>query len=92
MKLHDRATKGEILTPAERSQLDNWYAAQDAAESELLQPVNATENSRLRAQIDIALAQLTATTQRIQQVTADNAILRNEIVLLRQQLASTQSA
>jgi peptidoglycan hydrolase CwlO-like protein len=42
----------------------------------------------LQRQIDAASAQLTAATERIQQVAAENNALRQEITRLRQQLAS----
>ena len=93
MQLHDRATRGEPLTPEERSQLEDWYALQDAQESQLLQRHGKlSDPSQLRAQIDTALAHITSTTQRIQQVTAENETIRNEIATLRQQLSSAQSA
>ena len=93
MQLHDRATRGECLTPEERSRLEDWYASQDAQESQLLQRHGKLSDlSQLRAQIDTALAHITSTTQRIQQVTAENETIRNEIATLRRQLSSAQSA
>lgn len=92
-QLHDRETRNEVLTPVERSQLKTWYAAQDEQESELFQPSEpSTDNAHLQAQIDTALAQLTVSIQRIQQITSDNEALRSEITLLRHQLTSAQSA
>ena len=35
-QLHDRATRGESLTEAERAQLAAWYEQQDAEEDALL--------------------------------------------------------
>lgn len=88
-QLHDRASRGEILTTAEQAQLTAWYAAQDAAEADLLhQPAVETDLETLQRQVDTASAQLTAVTGRIQQVTAENNTLRQEIMRLRQQLAS----
>ena len=34
--LHDRATRGEQLSPENQMQLEAWYAAQDRAEMETL--------------------------------------------------------
>lgn len=93
IQLHNRATRGETLTSAERAQLDDWYILQDAQESELLQlPSTLPDLSQLRAQIDTALDHLTSTTQRIQQTTAENETLRDEISELRQQLSAAKSA
>ena len=93
MQLHDRATKGETLTPDEQSQLENWYTIQDMQESELLEPQNAlSDNSHLRTQIDTVLDRLTSTIQRIQKITAENETIRDEIGALRQQLDSVKSA
>ena len=88
-QLHDRLSRGETLSAAEQAQLTAWYATQDAAEADLLyQPAIETDLEPLQRQIDIASAQLTAVTERIQQVTAENSILRQEITRLRQQLAN----
>lgn len=93
MQLHDRATRGEVLTAEERSQLENWYIVQDAQESESLQQsATLPDVFQLRVQIDAALANLTLTAQRIQQATAENETIRDEIAVLRQQLSSAKSA
>ena len=93
IQLHDRVTRGEQLTNEEQKQLENWYALQDSHESSLLKSANSEPDvSELRAQVEIVLSQLTAITQRIQQVTAENEILRREIAVLHQQLASAKLA
>lgn len=93
MQLHDRSTRGEILTSAEQDQLEEWYALQDAQESYLLQEEEPLSDlSQLRMQVDTALAQLTAISQRIQTVTSENDALRKEIAVLQQQLMAVQSA
>lgn len=57
--LHDRATRGQPLTPAEQTQLDAWYAQQDAAEAELLTiPPTANDLDLLRKRINQAVEQL----------------------------------
>lgn len=92
-RLHDRATRGEKLTTEEQKQLENWYALQDGAESSLLKLAIAEPDvSELRSQVEVVLSQLTAITQRIQQVTLENEILRREIAALHQQLASAKLA
>ena len=93
IQLHDRATRGEVLTADEQSQLDSWYAIQDAQESERFKS-HRTESdaSHLQSQIDTALSQLTSTTQHIQKVSAENDAIREEIASLKQHLSSTKSA
>jgi hypothetical protein len=34
--LHDRATRGETLSPEEQAQLESWYALQDEIEDNIL--------------------------------------------------------
>ena len=93
MKLHDRSTRGEVLTLAEQEQLEEWYTLQDAQERYVLQAEESVSDlSQLRLQVDAALAQITALSQRIQTVTSENDALRREIVALQQQLIAVQSA
>ncbi len=92
-QLHDRATRGELLSAEEQSLLKNWYAFQDSAESDAL---GLTEDERalttLQTQVEAALAQLTIVTKRIQEIASENKALRREIVHLRQQLAYQPAA
>jgi len=87
-RLHDRATRGELLSVEEQSSLKNWYAFQDNAESDAL---GLTEDEKalttLQAQVEAALTQLTIVTRRIQEVASENEALRRETARLRQQLA-----
>lgn len=87
-ELHDKASRGELLSAEERSQLDTWYVAQDAAETQDLGLAKDNDaRIRLQTQIDNALSQLTNLTQHIQQVASENEALRREITNLRQQVA-----
>ena len=64
MQLHDRSTRGEILTPAEPDRLEGWYTLQDAQEIYLLQEEEPLfDLSQLRVQVDVALTQLTTISQ-----------------------------
>jgi peptidoglycan hydrolase CwlO-like protein len=94
MQLHDRDTLGEPLTDLERSQLEDWYAEKDAAEATMLKaaqtPLPNLEN--LQAQVDTAIEQLALSTQQLQQITVENKSLREEIAVLKQQLATPRFA
>ncbi len=87
-QLHDRSTRGELLSAEEQSALRNWYALQDDAESDTL---GLTGDDKalvtLQNQIEAALTQLTIVTQRIQEIASENEALRRETARLRQQLA-----
>lgn len=94
--LHDRATRGEVLSPAEQVQLDGWYAELNRQEtlalfgqSEPPPSLMAMQQSLalLRIQVDESLAQLAVTTQQLQDVSAQNRSLRAEIATLRIQVA-----
>jgi hypothetical protein len=85
-QLHDKATRGALLAPAEQAQLQEWYARQDEQERTLLtQPASPTVPA-LQAQIDAAIAQLGAITQQIQRLAAENEAVRQEVAVLRRQL------
>lgn len=93
-QLHDRSTLGEQLTKEEKEQLNTWYAKLDAIESKLLAD-NADfqiTSAKLPTQIEASLNKLTFVTQRIQQISSENDDLRQEIGVLRQQLAIRRSA
>jgi predicted nucleic acid-binding Zn-ribbon protein len=86
--LHDRATRGDDLTAEEQNALDEWYARQDQAESQLLQQAASDEAfANLHVQVTAAANQLEVVTQHIRDVIADNEQLRDEIRMLQRQLA-----
>jgi Tfp pilus assembly PilM family ATPase len=93
MQLHDRWTRGQMLTDEEQAQLEVWYQQQDAEEAKQLHLASTTvEISDLQAQVEMALTQLATVIQRVQQITAENEALRREISTLRQQLTRLKSA
>jgi hypothetical protein len=93
MQLHDRWTRGQKLTAEERAQLEAWYQQRDAVEAQQLNQVFTTAGiPGLQAQVEMTLTQLGTVIQRIQQVTAENEGLRQEISALRQQLTAPKSA
>jgi hypothetical protein len=93
-QLHNRSTLGEQLTNIEQEQLDAWYASVDAIESKLLSENADSQiiSPILPTQIEASLKQLAFVTQRIQQISHENDDLRQEIAILRQQLAVRRSA
>ena len=94
-QLHDRATRGQGLTAAERSELDAWYAQQDAQETALLTAHDAPDNkvvAALREQVNTSLAELHAVTAHIQTLTRENQDIRGEIDALYQRLTPTKTA
>jgi hypothetical protein len=86
--LHDRFTRSIPLSPAEQARLEAWYAEQDKAEKLLLESTEKGNASGvIQAQIRTLLTQLRIVTQRIQEINEQNEVLRQEIVMLKQQLA-----
>jgi hypothetical protein len=92
-KLHDRATRGGKLSPAEQAELDAWYARQDAEETAALAGAQPPHSLlMLRTQVEEVMAQLLTVTQRIQVQAAENERLRHEIAELQNQLAKAPAA
>ena len=88
-ELHDRATRGETLSPEEQAQLEQWYALEDEIEDNILETTTAEKTkAAMQAQIETTLRQLRVVTKRIQEVTSENEALRQEIISLRRQLAN----
>jgi hypothetical protein len=86
-QVHDKATRGGVLSAEEQAQLDAWYAEQDRQEGAVLGPTGASPRlAMLHTQVEMALAQLLTVTQRIQALTAHNEALRREIAVLQRQL------
>jgi thiazole synthase ThiGH ThiG subunit len=87
--LHDRATRGEQLSPENQMQLEAWYIAQDRVEMEILNgTMQARDSALLQTQVDAAMEQLTTLSRRIQKTAAENAALRREINILRRRLGA----
>lgn len=87
-RLHDRATRGQPLTPEETVALQAWYAQQDQAELAKIVKSSGPDITALQEQVDLALAQLAKTAQQIRRLDKENAALRRENARLRAQLAS----
>jgi hypothetical protein len=88
LSLHDRATRGERLDPAEVEQLEAWYTDQDGAEAQTLDwTASPASLDALQSQVDAALGQLTVVSRRIQRIARENDALRRDIADLRRQIA-----
>ena len=86
-QLHDKVTRGLTLSAEEQVQLDAWYAEQDQREHPVLGAASSSQRlATLQTQVETALAQLLTATQRIQELTAHNETLRQEIAVLQHQL------
>ena len=86
-QLHDKATRGGVLSSDEQAQLDAWYARQDTAENAMLAPASPPETLvALQAHVDTAVAQLLTATQRVRDLTLQNDALRLDITVLQRQL------
>jgi hypothetical protein len=91
--LHSRSSRGEALSAVEMAQLQAWYTAKDAQEAQLLKMPGADVDCvALQAQIDASLEKISAVSQGIRQVSAENAVLRQEIFELQQALILPESA
>lgn len=89
-QLHDKATRGSVLSAAEQAQLEAWYAQQDQEERTILERATPPQTlAALQTQVETAVAQLLTVTQRIQEFVAQNEALRCEIATLQHQLVQT---
>lgn len=90
--LHDKSTRGEVLSNEEQIQLERWYAYQDNLESNILVAAPVEKSiAKLQSQIGEGLTQLISTTKRIQEIASENEILRQEINSLRRQLVDSST-
>jgi len=90
--LHDKATRGIALSAREQAQLEAWYADQDQAESTILHFTPSPQHlDTLHAQVATVVNQLISVTQRIHELTAQNAAVRHEIDTLQHQLAQAST-
>ncbi len=87
-QLHDRATRGELLSPTELAELEEWYAIQDAAEQSILGGGETSQTASVQKQIDATMSQLGLVSRRLKEISTENDDLRQEIRALRHQLAN----
>lgn len=87
--LHDKATRGELLTDNEQILLSEWYESQDKIEAGMLgreQSVSENITDFLQMQIRAGMEKLMSLTQQIQHIIAENEALKHEISVLQHQL------
>jgi predicted nucleic acid-binding Zn-ribbon protein len=86
--LHQRAVRGDTLESGERADLQAWYDEQDRLEAlQLRIPPTPIYLQRLRDDLDQATQRLASATQRVQELAAQNAAIRQGIATLEQRLA-----
>lgn len=93
-QLHDKSTRGKVLTPEESKLLKNWYTKQDNEESKLLLNHDyelATENI-LNDQIGPILTRIGTAAEQIHKITDENKVLRQNIAKLQRQLEEKSTA
>ena len=86
--LHDRATRGEVLTEPERAALEAWYRQQDEAEVRLLHAEQLPILEGIPGDVQGVLSRIKETASRIQALDLQNASLRQEIASLQQRLST----
>lgn len=92
-QLHDKATRGEQLSREDQARLDEWYTKNDHEESgELSVSSDPDEAAEIRRRLDQTMAELSAASQRVHQLTEDNESIRREITDLRRQLAQRSAS
>ena len=91
--LHDKRTRGLTLSAEEQVTLDAWYARQDAEEQASLGSASTSPLlTRMHAELDAINAELRSVTQRIQEATAENTRIRDEIIKLQAQATKRSKA
>jgi hypothetical protein len=89
VQLHHRRALGEELTKEEHELLEAWYAEGDATEAAALRLESEPGElvHVLKKQIGEMLQQISASVQRLQQLTAENEVLKQENEQLKRLLA-----
>lgn len=88
LDLHDRLTRRQQLTAAERAMLEEWYAGQDSAEGAMLGAATGTETiGRLQEQLGKVLTSIADVSTRIAKVVTENDSIRRENAALRRRIA-----
>ena len=81
--LHDRATRGEVLTEPEQAALEAWYRQQDEAKVRQLHAEQLQTPESIPGDIQGVFSRIKETASRIQALDLQNASLRQNIALLQ---------
>lgn len=74
-QLHDRETRGERLTVAERVLLEQWYEEQDAAEAAMLAAYRSATSTATSEDLSRVLAKIRETAANIEALHHQNVML-----------------
>jgi Tfp pilus assembly protein PilN len=92
LRLHDRATRGEVLSPEEQERLRCWYTDHDQEEmAQLTAAPVPSQLADLQARVKQATSQVVVQAQRIEAITAENVQLRQEIASLQRLLSAKRA-
>ncbi len=89
-QLHDRFTRGQSLSVAERQQLQAWYRQNDQEDLAQANLTKTNSEPTAQVQVDVVLAQIEAVTRRIRKLEKQNDVLRRENAVLQTELRSKQ--
>jgi endo-1,4-beta-D-glucanase Y len=90
-QLHDRFTRGQLLSAEEMEQLQAWYAEndqEDLAQAKITEP---TTDAAGPTQVDAVLAQIETATRRIRKLEKQNEALRRANTALQNDLLSKRT-
>jgi len=90
--LHDRASRGEELSPEEQERLSAWYAELDRAEAADLGSVVVASGDPLPSRIERTLAEIARATRRIQDLERQTHEVERQNADLRLRLGRHLSA
>jgi hypothetical protein len=91
--LHDRATRGEALSPDESARLSEWYDQMDGEEARSLTPTNPDALlDQLRAEVQSARARLSILHEEERKLRSATESLRLRGEELERQLAHKRAA
>jgi hypothetical protein len=79
-RLHDRATRGDLLSAEERVILDDWYARQDAEEERLFAIAVAKQKPSSIEQLNDLVAQMAILIPKLEEGLAESKRLQEELV------------
>lgn len=78
-ELHDRATRGAVLSDDERAALELWYARQDAEEAVALEAQPAGGSRAPHMELEHALDELREVSEQVRELARQNEATRRAI-------------